>query len=1302
MTMRRIGNRAFASLFMCLALALLLGAGAARAAPQAAVDGKTVTLRLGHMLNTAMELEAGYFEAVPETTGAPALAVAEAAYIGGGRGVALTLSRALSAGEAIEVRYTWPITGEGLWTAAGGHIDNFTLRAQAPAAPTDAPALTASFHGLPEAHDGRGLFGFELRFGEAVAGLRLTAVRDALQVAGGRLVDVERTVRGKNDKVTVRVRPAGAGDVTVALQATADCAAAGAVCASGGRRLAAVSATVPGPAVNAPATGLPTISGTAQVGGTLTASTAGIADADGMTNAAFAYQWVMVRDGTGTDIAGATASTHTLGQAHAGAAFRVRVSFTDDAGFDETLVSAATATAPLPPLTAAFTGMPAEHDGSRRFEFGIRFSEEVAGLRLTAVQAALSVTGGRLVDVKRTVHGKNDKVTVRVRPAGAGDVTVALQATADCAATGAICASGGRRLAALSATVPGPAVNAPATGAPTIAGTAQVGETLTASTAGIADADGLTNATFALQWVAVRDGTATDIAGATGSTHTLVRADAGAAIRVRVSFTDDAGNAESLTSAATAPVALPPLTAAFAGMPAEHDGSRRFEFGIRFSEEVAGLRLTAVQAALQATNGRVVAVKRTVAGQNRSITVQVRPDGVDDVTVALPATADCAAAGAICTPDGRKLVSALSATVRGPVALSVADAKANEADDAIAFTVTLSRAASGEVTVDYATRDGTAKAGEDYTRTRGTLTFAAGELAKTVSVPLLDDAVDEGAETFTLKLMNAQGAAIGDGEATGTIENSDPLQKMWLSRFGRTVADHVTGAVSDRLANPLSGAQVTVGGQTVNLAEAQDGAVLTQTLTAVARAMGAPSGPAPVDDPDGFGAGPGSGSQGIGSGSSRWPGTGLGVREAPASAGTPGRVPEGRELLLGSAFHLATDGERSGPGLAAWGRVTVGGFDGEAPADAGNVRIDGNVTTGILGADAAWNRLLAGVAISVSEGKGTFDQPGVDSGDIESTMTTVSPYARFMVGDRLSVWGLAGWGTGDMTIVQDARAAADGQPARPERISRTDIGMRLAALGGRGALMQADESGGFDLALRADGFWVETESDPVSNEGKTAANASRVRLALEGSRAFQVGKGTLTPGLELGLRHDGGDAETGTGVELGGRVSYTDPETGLSVEARARTLIAHEDSNYREWGASGAVRLAPGERGRGLSFSLSPTWGAAGSGVDRLWGARDARGLAPDGEFEAEQRLDGELGYGLGLFGDRFTGTPNLGLGFSESAREVRIGWRLTSVVRGDPGFEVNLDATRREAVGGAGAGVSAEHGVMLRGAIRW
>ena len=969
-----------------------------------------------------------------------------------------------------------------------------------------------------------------------------------------------------------------------------------------------------------------------------------------------------------------------------------------------------------PALTASFEGMPAEHGGrGSAFEFELRFSENFPGrfdYRILK-DHAFEVANGRVTGAKRVAKGRNDRWTVTVRPRGPGDVTVTLAATADCAAAGAVCAPDGRKLSGTVSATVAERANSAATGAPKIAGAARVGVTLTASVGGIADADGLDDATFTFQWISRGSGgTAAEIAGATASSYTLTGAEEGRRVWVRVTFTDDAGNAESLASAATAAVLppLPPLTASFHGLPEEHDGKKPFEFELRFSENFPGrfdYRILRDHA-FTVTNGRVRAAQRVAKGRNDRWTIRVKPESHEDVVITLPATTDCAAAGAICTPDGRMLSGAATATVRGPATLSVADAEITEGPDAIIlFRVTLSRAVRETVTFDYETADGTAVAGEDYRAKSGTATLHPGQTVIGLLVDILDDALDEGSETFTVRISNARGAGIVRAAATGTIKNDDPLQKMWLSRFGRTVASHVTEAVSDRLANPLKGGQVTVAGQTVNLAETQDEAWLGNTLTSIARAMGAPSGPAAGGDPwpnTGPGApGPGSpGSVSPGSGPGQagtggWPGTGFGTRESPAGAGTPGRIPEGRELLLGSAFHLAKEGDGATPGLAAWGRVAVGGFDGAAPADGGtDVRIDGTVTTGILGADAEWNRLLAGVAVSVSEGEGTFNQPGVDSGTIESTMTTVSPYARFMVNDRVSVWGLAGWGTGDMTIVQAAN-----DRGQPERVTRTDLEMRLAALGGRGVLMEAEETGFVDLALKADAFHVETESAPISNEGATVGRANRLRLILEGSRAFDLGEGAvLTPGLELGLRHDGGDAETGTGVELGGSLRYADPGTGLSVEAQARMLIAHADSDYEEWGASGSVRLAPGERGRGLSFSLSPTLGAAGSGTERLWGAHRAADLAPNGAgFEAARGLQGELGYGLSVFGDRFTGTPHLGFGLSDSAREYRIGWRLTSAVRGDPRFQVDLDALRREAANG---NAPPEHGVMLRGMVRW
>ena len=725
---------------------------------------------------------------------------------------------------------------------------------------------------------------------------------------------------------------------------------------------------------------------------------------------------------------------------------------------------------------------------------------------------------------------------------------------------------------------------------------------------------------------------------------------------------------------------LPPFTASFAGAPAEHDGDTAFTVNFHLSLAPATLSSyrTVRDSLFDVTGARIVKARRLTPRKNQNWELTVAPGGLADVTLRLKATTSCSALPGVCDAAGRMLAGGLSTTVRGPVTLSVADAQGEEGtDETIGFAVSLSRAASGTVTVDYATADGTATAGEDYSSTSGTLTFAAGETAKTVSVPVLDDVVDEGQETFTLRLSNATGARIADAEATGTVSNGDPLQKMWLSRFGRTVADHVVDAVAGRLSAPLAGAQITLAGQRVDLSRTGDSAVLVDAMTGLARAFGAPGGAA---------------ASGV-TAPGAWPDRHGGAWDSPAaSGGSPVRSVTGRELLLGSSFHLALDGEGGGgTGLTAWGRATVGGFDGQGDAETGAMRMDGEVITGILGADVQRGRWLAGLALSVSEGEGTFEQPEAGHrGTIESNMTSVNPYLRFEASERLSTWGLLGFGTGEMTITEAARGE------RGETVTRTGIEMRLAAVGARGALLDAATSGGFDLAVKADAFLVETEWEKVSNERDTQAGASRLRLVLEGSRAFELSESAkLTLGLEFGLRHDGGDAETGTGVEVGGSVRYADAASGLSVEARGRTLIAHEASGFEEWGASASVRLDPGAEGRGLSFSLAPTLGAASSGVDRLWSLQDARGLAPEGKFVAARSLEAQIGYGFGAFGDHGLAKPYAGLSLGEGgARTWRGGVRWTL----GQSLDLGLEVSRAEAANDN----DPDHGIGFRLTARW
>ena len=296
---------------------------------------------------------------------------------------------------------------------------------------------------------------------------------------------------------------------------------------------------------NSLAMGTPTISGTAQVGDTLTAVTTGVEDADGLDNVIFSYQWIRNYGGTDTDISGATGSSYTLGDSDVDKTVKVRVSFTDDANNRETVTSAATAAAAARPNSLA-TGAPTI---SGTAQVGETLTADTSGIAdedgLTNASFAYQwqadgadISGA--TDSSYTLAVDDESKVISVKVSFSDDAGNEEESTS--AATAAVEAK----------------PNTSATGAPAISGTAQVGETLTADTSGIEDADGLTNASFAYQWQADD----VDIAGATGSTYTLADADEGKAVSMKVSFTDDAGNAETLTSAATDAIEAKPNSSA--------------------------------------------------------------------------------------------------------------------------------------------------------------------------------------------------------------------------------------------------------------------------------------------------------------------------------------------------------------------------------------------------------------------------------------------------------------------------------------------------------------------------------------------------------------------------------------------------------------------------------------------------------------------------------------------------------------------------------------------------------------------
>ena len=288
---------------------------------------------------------------------------------------------------------------------------------------------------------------------------------------------------------------------------------------------------------NTPATGAPTITGTAQVGQTLTAGTTAIVDADGLTSVSYTYQWIRTADGVDTNISMATASTYTLVTADLGTTIKVTVSFTDDASKAETRTSAATAAVSAAPNTPA-TGAPT-----------ITGTAQV-GQTLTAGTTAIMDANG-LTSVSYTyqwIRVATDNSETNIASATVTYTLVAADQGTTIKVTVSFTddASNPETLTSAATAAVSAAANTPATGAPTITGMAQVGQTLTAGTTAIMDADGLTNVSYTYQWIRVDGGTETNIASATASTYTLVAADQGKTIKVTVSFTDDASNAETL------------------------------------------------------------------------------------------------------------------------------------------------------------------------------------------------------------------------------------------------------------------------------------------------------------------------------------------------------------------------------------------------------------------------------------------------------------------------------------------------------------------------------------------------------------------------------------------------------------------------------------------------------------------------------------------------------------------------------------------------------------------------------------
>ncbi len=390
-------------------------------------------------------------------------------------------------------------------------------------------------------------------------------------------------------------------------------------------------------------------------------------------------------------------------------------------------------------------------------------------------------------------------------------------------------------------------------------------------------------------------------------------------------------------------------------------------------------------------------------------------------------------------------------------------------------------------------------------------------------------------------------------------------------------------------------------------------------------------------------------------------------------------------LLANSSFTTTLNAAGNG-GSGLFGNLTFWGSGDWRSISGGNPRTldyDGSVTSANLGIDTRLGAdMLAGLA--VSQARGTVDYTASDaSGELTTSLTSVNPYVGWQMQGGMNLWAMAGYGSGEVEV-------DDGSADTQAR----DLTQRMVAAGVNGPLMSSDELiGGGTTTLNLKGEVAFTSADIDGGSlASTSLSVSRQRLILEGAHVQKLDSGaTFTPSLELGVRNDGGDGETGTGVEAGGALRYSDESAGLTVEGRVRTLLSH-GGDYEETGVSGLLRIAPDGSGQGLALVVQPAWGQTGSGVNQLWENGVTAGVSPDNQA----RLNAEIGYGLGAAPGMGVVTPYAGLGLlaGDGARAWRMGARWQLSAHGS----VSIEGTRYEAANDDGPG----HGLMFRGHISW
>ena len=583
--------------------------------------------------------------------------------------------------------------------------------------------------------------------------------------------------------------------------------------------------------------------------------------------------------------------------------------------------------------------------------------------------------------------------------------------------------------------------------------------------------------------------------------------------------------------------------------------------------------------------------------------------------------------------------------------LSIDDASVDEGGTA-RFEVTLTGTSTQTVTVDYRTVGGTAVEGTDYEAASGTLMFTVGTIRQTIDVQTTEDTDDEPDEAFTVRLSSPNNATLVDDSGSGSIEDDD-------GGDGNNNVGNNTAAGNSEHENWER--RIAQANRTI-LPEMGRALAFNAVRCRIDQAFaGAPRGAAqPAVSPL------------------------LSIAQAAHGQGEDGTGSLTLEQVFdGSSFLLPLIEENAAAArVATWG---CGDFR-DLSGGGGAARWDGDAHTLQFGVDVrVAPDMLAGVAVSRSGGSFDYDGGGGSGslvGEYDLRLTGVHPYVGWSLSPDLEIWGTVGLAKGKLRVrVGDDLRVKSMASAATLTTGTVGVNSRLLERG--------------TTTLRLKGEWSLARLDVASASAvfrSAKANLRRLRFVTEASHKSVIPNvGLLTPWAEVGLRHDGGDGETGLSLETGGGLRFRNIEQGWNAELSGRRLAVQESALPEETGFAVRFRYDPDTLGFGPWVGLTQGWGESASGVQLVW-EEDATNPAPHDSLA--RSLDVEVGYGLAAFGGRGLLAPFGSVSLdSDDGRAYRLGGRLTL----GPAATLSLEAERRQRRADDDA-----HGVMLRSAARF